>query len=296
MFTLPHILRSDQLRLSLKTLIGAAILGTLVTGCSFTDVFSTNTGDDSQPAPAASATPEPESNSARSGRPGLRHRFVVTPPTSDYNEASIPVTREDQLIEDAASRWSETDSVAFDLEVDGTTYLDVNETIELDSVEGVLNRPDEAEAEATVQIGFATFDVGLVAIGDDVYMTNFLSGDWERGPANFDFNPALIFDDDQGVGAVLAEMNEVEVGEESTIGGTDVVEVSGTVDQDDIDQLVAGSLEGDEINVSLWIDVETGDLLQIRLSEPEDVDGEPIAWVITFSNHNQPVTIEAPDL
>lgn len=279
----------------ISTMAVAALCGgLLITGCSFTDVFSSDTGGSSPPA--ATATAEPESRSERGSRPTLGHRYFFTPATGDYDANQIPSSPEAELLADAADRWSETDTVSFELDVDGTTYLDVNETIELESVDGVLKRPDQAEAEATVKIGFATFDVGLVAIGNDVYMTNFLNGDWERGPDNFDFNPALIFDDDQGVSAVLEAMDDVEIGNEATIGGTEVTEISGVVDQDDIDQLVAGSLEGEKIEVTLWIDAQTGDLYQIELAEPDDVDGDPISWVITFSDHNQPVTIEAPDI
>jgi LppX_LprAFG lipoprotein len=277
----------------------AVAISLLSTGCAITDAFSSES--DNAPAPQATATSiptaEPDQGAQRRVPPDLRHRYVMSPPSADdYDPSIITLSAEDQYIADVTESWSRTSSVHFNLKVDGSTFLDVNETIELKSVEGDLKRPNRAQAEASVKISFASFDVGLVVIGDNVYTTNFLTGDWERGPSNFDFNPALIFDNERGVSAVLAKMEDVEIGNDSTIGGTRTVELTGTVAREDISQLVAGSLDGDVIGVSLWIDADTGDLLQISLSEPDDVEGDPTAWIITFSERNQPVTINAPNL
>ena len=269
-------------------------------GCAITNAFST--GSDDEPAPQPTATPAPTATAVadrphrQTPSPGWRHRYVLNPPTGDFDPEIVFVSTVEKHINRAIDRWARTSSVHFLLKVDGSTYLDVNETIELKEVEGDLKRPDRAKAEAEVQIGFASFDVGLVAIGGDVYMTNFLSGDWERGPSDFDFNPALIFDNELGVGAVLNKMEDVELGEESTIGSTTAVEITGTVAQRDISRLVAGSLEGDRIGVIIWMNESNGELLQIELAEPDDVDGDPTSWVITFSEHNEPVTIKAPKL
>jgi hypothetical protein len=276
----------------------ALCVGLVLSGCTVTDVFNSGGDDASEPAATATptvaptATPEPVARE----RPDLRHRFIISPPTTAYDPDVITATLEEQYITSAIERWSRTSSVHFKLNVDGATFLDVNETIELKSVEGDLKRPNRAQAEADIQIGFANFDVGLVVIGDDVYTTNFLTGDWESGPADFDFNPALIFDDERGVGAVLEQLEDVEAGAESTIGGTKTIELTGTIGRAEIDQLVAGSLEGDVIHVSLWMEVNSGALLQITLAEPAGVDGEPTAWVIAFSAHNEQVTINAPEL
>jgi hypothetical protein len=199
-------------------------------------------------------------------------------------------------LQDLADQWADTDTAHFDLDIDGKTYLDADENIELKSAEGDLKRPDQVSAKADVGVSFASFDVDLIVIGDDAYMTNFLNGDWERAPSNFDFNPALIFDDDSGIGAILEEMDDARIGGESQINGHDAVEISGTVPQGDVSKLVAGALEGDEIGIRLWMDAETSELLRISLSEPDDVEGDPTSWIITFSKHGAPVTIEAPDL
>lgn len=276
---------------------GLAILlcaGLFASSCSFTDVF--RTGGDDADTPAATATAESDAGVSRLG-PKNNHRYFDTPPTSYDPSAFEPVvTPEDQYLDDLAEQWAETDTVHFELDIDGKTYLDADENIELKSADGDLKRPDRARAEAKVGVSFASFDVDLVVIGDDAYMTNFLNGNWERAPANFDFNPALIFDDEAGIGGVLAEMDDPRIGGETTIDGRTAEQLSGTVSQSDVARLVAGALEGDEITVQLWMDSETNELLRISLTEPDDVDGDPTTWTITFSDHGKAVTIEAPDV
>jgi hypothetical protein len=277
-------------------LFGFALMlcaGWLVAGCSYSDFFGGGRDDD---APSATATAGPDGDTSRAA-PDYRHRYFDSPPGNYDPDALEPATSpEDQYLQDLADQWADTDTAHFDLDIDGKTYLDADENIELKSAEGDLKRPDQVSAKADVGVSFASFDVDLIVIGDDAYMTNFLNGDWERAPSNFDFNPALIFDDDSGIGAILEEMDDARIGGESQINGHDAVEISGTVPQGDVSKLVAGALEGDEIGIRLWMDAETSELLRISLSEPDDVEGDPTSWIITFSKHGAPVTIEAPDL
>ncbi len=267
--------------------------GLVASSCSFTDAFRTGGSDD---VPAATATTESDSGVKRH-IPRNNHRYFDSP-RGNYDPDALepPETPEEQYLEHLAAQWAETNTVHFELDIDGKTYLDVDENIELKSAEGDLKRPDEASAEARVGISFATFDVDLVVIGDDAYVTNFLNGNWERAPANFDFNPALIFDDEDGIGGVLAEMDDPRIGNTTTIDGQSAQQISGTVAQSDVTRLVAGALEGDEISVEIWMDTETNDLLRISLTEPDDVGGDPTSWTITFSDHGEAVTIDAPDL
>jgi hypothetical protein len=229
---------------------------------------------------AAVATKEPSAASTRTPTP------TPTP---------TPVPPEERYLDDLADAWADTDTVHFELDIDGKTYLDERETIELRSAEGDLKRPDQTSASAKVQISFASFTVKLVVIGNDAYTTNVLNGDWERAPSSFDFNPALLFDDRRGIGAVLEDLRDPRIGGRETIDGRSAQTLSGYVSDDDIEDLVAGSLQGNRIEITVWMDRATDQLLRISLSEPESVD-DPTTWTIDFSDHNEPVTITAPDL
>lgn len=272
----------------------------LVSACSVSDVLDAVRSDgegDAPPAPTATPPVEDPDSDAWMTR-HLGHRYYFSPPVNDYDPRRLgqPATPEERALDQLAQRWLETDSVHFELDIDGTTYLDADGNIELKSAEGDLKRPNMASAAADVGIGFANFDVEMIVIGDQAYMTNFLNGRWERAPGNFDFNPALIFDDRRGIGAVVEAIDNPRMTERAEVDGRAATEINGSIPRSEVSQLVAGTLEGDPILVSLWMDPETHDLLRISLREPDDAPGDPTTWIITFSDHGAPVTIEAPDL
>jgi hypothetical protein len=271
--------------------------GWFTSGCGLMDFLGSFDGE----APP-SATARPASNVSRTQPPS-----VPTPAVAIGEPASrptrtptatptpTPIPPEVQFLNDLSAEWARTSTVHFELDVDGKTYLDDRETIELRSAEGDLKRPNQTAASAKVQIGFASFTVKLVVIGDEAYTTNVLNGDWERAPASFDFNPALLFDTRRGVGAVLEDLRAPELAGHETIDGRDAEILTGYVTANDIEDLVAGSLTGDRIEVTVWMDRATDQFLRISLAEPDSED-DPTTWTIDFSAHNEPLTITAPDL
>jgi hypothetical protein len=231
--------------------------------------------------PRASATPT--------------QRPTSTPEPTERATATTVLSEAQRHLQDLEAQWAETDSVHFELDIDGETFLDANDQIELRGAEGDLARPESASAVATVYGGFIPFDVEIVTIGDDAYVTNFITGDWERAPAGFDFNPALMFDEDEGLGAVLMDLRDAEIVGNENVDGRRARHITGLTSEDEIDDLVAGQFDGDDILLDVWMDEESDELLMLRLAEPEAED-DPLTWTLAFSNHNEPVDIEAPDL
>lgn len=198
----------------------------------------------------------------------------------------------EEIIAQAVERWNATESAHFTLEVDGATYLDDEEQIELSEAEGDLARPQSVEATAQIAISLVTIDVSLIFIGEEAYMTDFLTGNWGPAPDDFSYNPALLLSETDGLGPVLQELQEPQVIGLEQVDGVDAVHMSGTVTQDMIDDLTAGAILGDVIGVDIWFDAEKLDVVQLNLAEPDD----GTTWIIRLSNHNEPVTIEAPEV
>lgn len=213
-------------------------------------------------------------------------------PTPTATEVPIEGQDPATIISRAVAAWDATDTAHFVLEIDGATYLDDDEQIELAGAEGDLSRPQAVEALASIAISLVTLDVSLIFIGEDAYMTDFLTGDWGPAPDDFSYNPALLLSKTEGLGPVLEALENPEVVGREQVAGTDTVHLTGTVDQALIDDMTAGAITGDVIGVDIWFDAETLDVVRINLAEPDD----GTAWIITLSNHNAPVEIEAPDV
>ena len=211
----------------------------------------------------------------------------------DNGESSEEVTAE-SVLENAAGQWDETDSLHFELEAEGDSYLDSDRTIRLMSAEGELTRPSSVSATARVNVSIATVNVNIIVIGDDAYMTNLVSGDWEAAPDDFDYNPALLFNPDDGLGPIMQDIREAELDGTEEINGRSAHRITGLVTDDQIDDITAGSIEGDDIDVTMWIAEDNNEVLRLFLSAPNAEDAGETTWDLHFTDHNQDVTIEAP--
>lgn len=209
-------------------------------------------------------------------------------------DGEVPIEQQpvEQIIDRAVARWDETETAHFVLEIDGTTFLDTEEQIQLSSAEGDLARPQSVEATASIAISLVTLDVSLIFIGDDAYMTDFLTGSWGPAPDDFSYNPALLLSQTEGLGPVLRSLQDPEVVGREDVDGVDTVHLRGSVSDDQIEDLTAGAITGDPIGVDIWFDAETLDVVRLALAEPED----GTVWIIRLSGHDEPVTIEAPDV
>jgi len=202
------------------------------------------------------------------------------------------------LLSQASDSLAETETLRFNLEIDGDTFVDEAGTIRLLAARGDLARPDRVDVEFQVELlGAQTVSIRMITIDDEAWTTNLLSGAWEPSPEEFGYNPTVLFDDQGGLGPVAGRLNSPQVLDAETIGGRETWPVQGTVDNDTISSLTSGTADGEVITVTLWVDQESSNVLQLQLTEPDDTDKEnPATWTMRLTGHNQDVTIERPDL
>lgn len=208
--------------------------------------------------------------------------------------ASPTVLTAESVLTAAGERWAATESAHFTLTVNGDAYIDSAESIKLMSAEGDIERPDAVKAEAKIDVQITQANVSLIAIGDEAWMTNFISGNWETAPADFSYNPAVLFDEENGIQPILAKLDNPQIEDTETIDGHESRRVTGVVDEQTVNRITSGSIQGDAINVTLWIDAETNDIRRVALQEPEGVREKPVEWILDLSKQGEPVEIEPP--
>lgn len=208
--------------------------------------------------------------------------------------ASPTVLTAESVLTAAGDRWAATDTVHFKLAVDGDAYIDSAQSIKLIGAEGDIKRPDAVKADAKIDIEITQANVSLIAIGDQAWMTNFISGNWEAAPADFTYNPSILFDDQNGIKPILAGLDSPELQGDESVDGRDSRKVTGTVDEQTVDKVTSGSIQGDAIDVTLWIDAETNDLLRVSLKEPEGVREKPVEWKLDLTKQDEAVDIQPP--
>ncbi len=202
------------------------------------------------------------------------------------------------LLKQASDRLADTQTVRFDLRVDGDTYIDSAGSIRLVAARGALERPNKVDVEFQVELlGSQTVSIRMITIGDESWTTDLLSGEWGPSPEEFGYDPTVLFDNQDGLGPVAGRLQSPTIEGKEEVGNREAWKVTGTVDESVIAPMTAGTMKGDSIRVTLWVDTETNDILRLQVAEPESLDKEhPATWTMNLTDHNRDVDIERPDV
>lgn len=216
--------------------------------------------------------------------------------TSNNAEPEDPSVQ--TILDNASNTLAETETMKFNLEVSGDTWIDDSRTIRLLSARGNLARPDMVDVEFQVELlGAQNVSIRMISIGGDAWTTDLLSGNWQPSPDEFGYNPSVLFDNQSGLGPVAGGLNEPELQATEEIGGRDTWRISGTVDEATIEPLTSGTMTGDVIRITLWIDQSDFNILRLQVEEPESADKEnPATWLMKLTAHNSDIQIERPEL
>lgn len=202
------------------------------------------------------------------------------------------------ILDRASERLADTQTMQFELEVEGDSYIDDTNTMRIIAARGDLERPDKVDVEFQINLlGAQNVTIRMITIGDEAWTTDLLTGKWGPAPEEFGYNPAVLFDNQDGLGPVAGRLQDPTVEGSETIGGRDAWKITGTVDEQTIEPLTSGVIQGDEIGIAIWVDKESSNILRIEIEEPE-IEGKehPATWTMTLTGHDSDIEIEAPDL
>src|SRR6478609_5779818 len=212
--------------------------------------------------------------------------------------ASTPVapSQATEILRATSKKLAETPSLHFTINVDGDAYIDDQDTIRLIEAEGDVVRPDRVMASFKVNVlNSVNASISMVTVGDQHWSTDLISGKWLSAPAEFSYDPVVLFDTTHGIGPVMDQVtNSTLVGEEN-IDGKNAYHIHADVPQAIIGDLTSNTIEGDPISVDLWIDSTTSDLLRVQLAEPKDNGKDhPATWTLDLSKHGESIEINPP--
>lgn len=200
------------------------------------------------------------------------------------------------LLELASRRLAETQSVHFELDVAGETFIDAARAIRLLGAEGDLRRPDRVRTTFQAEIMGRAVTLQLITIGEESWTTNILTGEWGPAPLEFAYQPEVLFSTQDGIGPVMGRVQEVELLDDEEIAGRPTFHLRATIDEEIVGPLTYYTITGSPVTVDLWIDRETYDLLRAQLSEPPGPERpNPAVWTLDLSHHGEEIAIEPPE-
>ena len=146
---------------------------------------------------------------------------------------------------------------------------------------------------ASFRGGFGGFAVRatLIVIGEDSFLTNPLTGEWEQ--IQTDVSPLGFFSPSRGISTIVSEVHSVEVSSEAV--GT-VLTLSGELPAKALESLLGPSEEGASVKVEMVIDTQGHFLTSARIEGkvvPSDV--EDAVRILSLSKFNETIVVEPPE-
>jgi hypothetical protein len=165
--------------------------------------------------------------------------------------------------------------------------------LKLKTAEGDVQVPDRMQAKLEADVAGALLRVEVIGIGEEGWMTNPFSHEWQALPAGTSIS--AIFDPAAGIQAVARSLQEVRVAGVEKVGGDNTYLLEGQVDSGVLEAAAPIAEPGLTVNVKVWVGVDDYNIRQVRLEGPF-APGEPenIVRILYLSKFDEPVSIEPP--
>jgi len=161
--------------------------------------------------------------------------------------------------------------------------------------EGYFATPGAANGVATLAVGNARAQLGVISIGGDTWLTEPISGAWMEAPSGFNIDLAVLFDDEDGWGPLisdgLSDVGWIGLEERDT---EDRYHLRAIADADRVTTILAGLIPRQEVEIDLWLDTVTGHIREAELSTV--FQGQTSDWLIEFTEYGVPVEITPPNI
>ncbi len=212
--------------------------------------------------------------------------------------ADIPQIPPAEVITRASEAMLEAPSFHFKIDLEGRpVVLNQLTQLALRSAEGDFARPDKMGVHLKVLLAVAAAELDMIALGDEQYLTNVLTKHWEPLPAEFGFNPAIMFDPQVGLEQVLkGGLDNVHwIGVES-IDSKSVFHVQGSLSGERLQGMSGGLIGAGPIEADLWVEADTFLPRKAVIVDQGSDPDKPTTWTMTFSSYGKDVNITAPEV
>ena len=217
--------------------------------------------------------------------------------TPTPSPAPTPTPDPRAILRQAGEAMQALDSVHFAItRSGGPAYLNEEQTLNLSAAEGDYVAPDAVRALLQVSGPGLNLEIQTVAIGEEQWITNPLNQRWDKLPAGFGFNPAILFDPELGWQPLLDKnVEEAMLLADTTVDGEPRRHLRASIAGERVTTLTGGTASSEEpVTVDVWLEAETSRITRLTFTTPSAGE-EPSQWEVLFSDFNADVVIEAPE-
>ncbi len=209
--------------------------------------------------------------------------------------AEVAEPTPEERLRSAVDVWNATDSFHFRLTVENRVIpLDQAGMLTYSTAEGDVVTPDRMQAQTTVRTPVGNTQVAFIGIGDQQWITNPLSRQWEPAPPGTAGAVATAFDPSTGIGATLTQMPDVRYSPRESLDGAPAYRLSGTLPGTVMAGFAADLAAVPTLDVDLFVTPDDDRIRRIVVRQPTTPEGVIPTWTFDLSNFDQPVTIQPP--
>lgn len=201
------------------------------------------------------------------------------------------------IIEASAAAMGDVESVEFELGRAGApVYIDSFQSISLNSALGQFTVPRSAQAVLEVEVnGSLTTELGAIALDDEIWLSNPVTGEFETLPPGYDLDPSLFFDPENGWRPLMANLTDVEFVGTEEIDGNDRYHISGTAPAEQVTIITAQLVRDQDVDIDFWIQPVSGLVSRAEFST-DGLDGNgTIDWTLQLRDYGEDFDISPPD-
>lgn len=215
-------------------------------------------------------------------------------PEEDDDAQADPDADPAAIQQAAAEAMAGATSVEFALDLSGQPiFIDQFESIALDNLRGQFSVPRQAQATLEVEVdGSLRTRIGAIALDDEVWISNPVTGNFETLPEGYDIDPSRFFDPEDGWQPLLANLQDVELVGVDPRGG-ERYHLRGVAPAAEVRNVTAGLVRDQDVPVDLWIHPQTS--LVTAAEFTTTLDGNETRWVLELDRYGDEFTIKPPE-
>ena len=217
----------------------------------------------------------------------------------DVTGPTIP-TEPAAIVEASSVAMGDVQSVEFDLTRSGDpVFIDSFESIALSRAKGQFTVPRSAQAVLEVEVdGSLTTELGAIALDEEIWLSNPVTGDFETLPPGYDIDPSLFFDPENGWKPLMANLTDVTFVGIEDIDGNDRYHISGTAPAEQVAIITARLVRDQDVDIDFWIHPVTGLVSRAEFSTVppgDDTDTSSIDWALQLFDYGAEFDISPPE-
>lgn len=204
------------------------------------------------------------------------------------------------IIEASSTAMGAVESVEFELLREGAdAFIDNFESISLNRAKGQFTVPRSAQAVLEVEVnGSLTTELGAIALDDEIWLSNPVTGEFETLPAGYDLDPSLFFDPENGWKPLMANLTEVTLIGTENLDGGDRYHISGTAPAEQVAIITARLVRNQDVVIDFWIQPVSGLVTRAEFSTGvpgDDSSGAMIDWTLRLFDYGKDFDISPPE-